>query len=184
MVHSEVAHAQFFPEPDDPELVPFTRAIMHMMFAHVELERRIAELADVITLDLGFGETEALVWSAKARPAEFKKLCAANQGKHPGGLPEGVAIAGCLNRAIPHCHDRNWLTHGVWWQLDRKSGVLDVHAVRIRKDEPLNREFTVDQILQLAGSLKDVEVELWRLQSEIEGRSSIEICAEPLFPSY
>jgi hypothetical protein len=33
---SELAHDHFLPEPDSPELGPFTRAFMHMMFAHVE----------------------------------------------------------------------------------------------------------------------------------------------------
>ena len=57
---------RFFPEPDSPDLAPFTQAFLRMMFAHVEFERRVADLAGVITLTPGFGDT--LVWSAKDRP--------------------------------------------------------------------------------------------------------------------
>ena len=69
---SELAHDHFLPEPDSPELGPFTRAFMHMMFAHVEFERRLAELADMITLTPGFGETE-LLGSARERPKSSRR---------------------------------------------------------------------------------------------------------------
>jgi hypothetical protein len=87
---SELAHDLFLPEPDSPELGPFTRAFMvHMMFAHVEFERRVAEA-----------------------------LCAKNHNKYPGGLPEANAIANLLDEAFPICNERNWLAHGVWWRID------------------------------------------------------------------
>jgi hypothetical protein len=143
---------------------------MHMMFAHVEFERRLADLAGVITLDPRFGETKATVWSAKDRPEKFGKLCADNQGKHPGGLPEADAIVRCLDEAFALCKDRNWLAHGVWWRFDTNAGVVDVHTVRIRDDEPPSREFTVEQIQRLAESFKDIETALWKLQSAIEDR--------------
>ena len=88
---------RFFPEPDSSEIAPFTHAFLHMMFAHVEFERRIADLAVVITLDPGFGETKATIWSAKERPEKFDKLCSDNQSKHPGGLPEADAIVRCVS---------------------------------------------------------------------------------------
>ena len=159
---------RFFPEPDSPDLEPFTRAFLRMMFAHVEFERRVAELADVITLDPGFGET--LFWSAKDRPKKFGKLCAENQSKHPGGLPEADAIVRCFEEAFPLCSERNWLAHGVWWRFDANVGLVDVHAVRIRPDEPLSREFTAEQIQRVAECFIDVEVELWKLQRAIEAR--------------
>ena len=136
---------RFFPEPDSSEIAPFTHAFLHMMFAHVEFERRIADLAVVITLDPGFGETKATIWSAKERPEKFDKLCSDNQSKHPGGLPEADAIVRCLDKALPLCKDRNWLAHGVWWRFGANIGAIDVHAVRIRDGEPLSREFTVDK---------------------------------------
>jgi hypothetical protein len=161
----------FFPEPNSPELAPFTQAFMHMMFAHVEFERRVAELAEVISLDPKFGETKAIAWSAKERPQKFSKLCANNQDKHPGGLPEGDAIVRYLDEAFALCKDRNWLTHGVWWRFDTDLGVLDVHTVRVQHNEPLSRQFTIEQIQRLAESFKDIEVELWKLQRAIVARS-------------
>lgn len=156
----------YFPEPDHPDLAPFTRAFLRMMFAHVEFERRVAELADLITLTLGFGET--LVCSAKDRPKKFGKLCGENQSKHLGGLPEAGAIVRCLDEAFHLCNDRNWLAHGVWWRLD--GNVIDVHAVRSRSDEPVNREFTAEQIQQVANSFLDIQAELWKLQRAINER--------------
>jgi hypothetical protein len=166
---SELAHDHFLPEPDSPELGPFTRAFMHMMFAHVEFERRVAELADMITLTPGFGETE-LLGSARERPKKFTALCAKNHNKHPGGLPEADDIAKLLDEASRLCNERNWLAHGVWWRIDTVAGIIGVHAVRVREGEPPSREFTVDQIQQVAESFKDVEVELWKLQRTIEAR--------------
>ena len=160
----------FFPEPNSPEIAPFTQAFLRVMFAHVEFERRVAELADAITVNLGFGETEVLVWSAKDRARKFGKLCAENQSKHPGGLPEADTIVRCFDEAFPLCNDRNWLAHGVWWRFDASGGLIDVHAVRIRAEEPLSREFTVEQIERVADSFTDIEIELWRLQQAIEAR--------------
>ena len=159
---------RFFPEPDSPDLAPYTQTFLRMMFAHVDFERRVAELADAITLDLRYGET--LVWSAKERPKEFGKLCAQNQSKHPGGLPEADAIVRCFDEAFPLCNDRNWLAHGVWWRFDANVGLIDVHAVRLRSDEPLSREFTAEQIQRVADSFADLEVKLWQLQRAIEAR--------------
>src|SRR5262249_42202997 len=141
-----------------------------MMFAHVEFERRVAELADVIALSLGFGETKALVWSAKDRPKRFGKLCAQYQSKHPSGLPETDAIVRCFDEAFPLCNDRNWLAHGVWWRFDANFDLLDVHTVRVRCNEPPPGEFTVEQIQRIADAFADVEVELWKLQRAIEDR--------------
>ena len=166
---SELAHDHFLPEPDSPELGPFTRAFMHMMFAHVEFERRLAELADMITLTPGFGETE-LLGSARERPKSSRR-CAPK-------ITTSILVA-CRrlttsrNFSMRHselCNERNWLAHGVWWRIDTVAGIIDVHAVRVREGEPPSREFTVDQIQQVAESFKDVEVELWKLQRTIEVR--------------
>jgi hypothetical protein len=171
MTSSEPAHERFFPETDSPALAPFTRAFMAMMFAHMEFERRVADLAEVITLDPRFGETKATVWSAKDRPEKLGKLCADHQCKHLGGLPEGDAIVRCLDEAFDLCKDRNWLAHGVWWRIDTDAGLIDVHAVRIRDDEPLSREFTVAAInggprlrIQLTIGQYTRVLELWRSQ--------------------
>jgi hypothetical protein len=169
---------RFFPEPDSPALAPFTQAFLRVMFAHVSFEHRVADLAEVITLELGFGETTALFWSAKERPKKFRKLCTQYQRKHVGGLPEADAIAEYFDEAFLLCGDRNWLAHGLWWRFDANTGVIDVHAVRVRPGELLNREFTVEQIERIATAFADVEVELWKLQKAIEDR----LPPEPLPP--
>ena len=175
---SELARDHVFPEPDSPELGPFTRAFMHMMFAHVEFERRVAELAGVITLKSDFGKT--LSWRANERPKKFKDLCARNQSKHRDGLPEADAIVRRLWDAFVLCNERNWLAHGVWWRIDTNVGLIDVHTVRVPKknEGPPSRKFTVEQIQQIAESFKDVEAELWKLQRAIEAR----LPQEPLPP--
>jgi hypothetical protein len=178
MTSSEHIPGHFFPEPDSPALVPFTRAFMRMMFAHVEFERRVADLADVITLTPGFGETKAVAWSAKERPKRFASLCVQNHNQHPRGLPEVDAIAKLLDEAFGLCNERNWLAHGVWWRIDTDAGLIDVRAVRAREQEPLRREFTVEQVQQIAESFKDVEAELFKLQAAIEAR----LPQEPLPP--
>ena len=164
----------FFPEPNSPEIAPFTQAFLRVMFAHVKFEHRVTELADVIRRNPGCGETKALVWSAKDRPKKFGKLCAENQSKHPGGLPEADTIVRCFDEAFPLCKDRNYLAHGVWWRFDANR--IDVHAVRIRTDEPPSRGFTIEQMQRVAESFADVENELWGLQQAIEAR----LPAEPL----
>jgi len=172
---SELACDHLLPEPDSPGISPFTRAFMRMMFAHVEFERRVAELADVITLTPGFGETGAL--GVRKRAAEkFTALCAKNYNKHPGGLPEADAIAKLLDKAFRICNERNSLAHDVWWRIDTIAGIIDVHAIRARKEKPLTREFTVHRIQQIAESFKDVEAEFYKLQAKIESR----LVPEPL----
>ena len=167
---------RFFPEPNSPELAPFTQAFLRVMFAHVGFDHRVADLAEVLTLEFGFGETTALVWPAKERPKKFRN--AQHQGKHAGGLPEADAIVQCFDEAYLLCSDRNWLVHGLWWRFDANIGAIDVHAVRVRPGELLNREFTVEQIERVATAFADVEVKLSKLQSAIEDR----LPREPLPP--
>jgi hypothetical protein len=120
----------------------------------------VAELADMITLTPGFGETE-LLGSARERPKKFTALCAKNHNKHPGGLPEADDIAKLLDEASRLCNERNWLAHGVWWRIDTVAGIIGVHAVRVREGEPPSREFTVDQIQQLTTDLAPVRSGSW-----------------------
>jgi hypothetical protein len=178
-VLGDLAHNHFLPEPDSPELEPFRLAFMRMLFAHAEFERRVAELADVIALKPGFGETEAIGWFSDARPKKFRKLCADHQSKHPNGLPEADDIARCLEKAFDLGKERNWFVHGVWWRIDPAAGIIDVHTVRVREEEPLSRTFTVKRIDQIAESFKDVEVELWKLQRAVRDRLLTACKADP-----
>ena len=161
---------RFFPEPDSSEIAPFTHAFLHMMFAHVEFERRIADLAVVITLDPGFGETKATIWSAKERPEKFDKLCSDNQSKHPGGLPEADAIVRCSRQGVtplqgPELAGPRRLVE-IWCEHRRDRRARRAHS-RWRTAEPrVHRR----QIQRVADSFIDVEIELWKLQSAIEHR--------------
>jgi hypothetical protein len=69
--------------------------------------------------------------------------------------------------------------HGVWWRIDPAAGIIDVHTVRVREEEPLSRTFTVKRIDQIAESFKDVEVELWKLQRAVRDRLLTACKADP-----
>ena len=160
----------FFPDPDDPKMANFTRAFVRMMFAHAEFERRVSELVSLITRRLGFGEQPKNRFSAKNRAKEVEKLCSDNASKRPAGLPETEAIVRLLNEASPLCNDRNWLAHGNWWLLDTTAGVITVRAAKDYPDEPLHRNFTFEEIDRTSSKLRDLEAELYKLQTTIEGR--------------
>ena len=162
----------FFPDPDDPKMTPFTRAFVRMMFAHAEFERRVSELVTLITQQPGFGEQSKNRFSAKNRAKEVEKLCSNGASKHPAGLPETEAIVRLLNDAYPLCSDRNWLAHGNWWAMDTTAGVITVRAATEYPDEPLHRNFTIEEIDRTSSNLRDLEAELYKLQSAIEGRLS------------
>jgi hypothetical protein len=169
----------FFPEPDHPDLVPFTRAFVRMMFAHARFEQRVSELLNVITGDPDFGENPTTIrWSAKDRPKEVRKLCNQHQSEHPDGLPETDAIVLQLREAFPLCKDRNLLAHGIWWRLDPEAGIVNVRAAKLRPKEDPHRDFTVDEIQRIATTFDDLEAELYKLQAAIEAR----LPPEPLPP--
>jgi hypothetical protein len=170
----ELAPETLFPDPDNPALAPFTQEFIRVLFAHVKFERRAARLADVITRREGFGEKRPAAWSARARPKEFKNLCARYQRKHPDGLPEARAIVQCFKEAIRPCDQRNWLTHGVWWRIDPDAGLIHVHAVLARRKQPKSCQFALAKIQQLAESFKNLEAALWQLQNKIERRRNDE----------
>jgi hypothetical protein len=155
----------FFPDPDDPKMTNFTRAFVRLMFAHAEFERRVSELVSLITRQPGFGELPKNRFSAKNRAKEVERLCSENASKHAAGLPETEAIVRLLNEACPLCDDRNWLAHGNWWRLDTTAGVITVRAAKEYPDEPLHRNFTFEEIDQTSSKLRDLEAELYKLQS-------------------
>src|SRR6476660_3125749 len=119
----------FFPDPDDPEIAPFTRAFVRMMFAHAEFERRVSALVTVITRPVP-GEKPKSHFTAKTRAKDVEELCSNSASKHPAGLPEGEAIVRLLDDAYWLCNDRNWLAHGHWWRLDTIAGVITVRAAK------------------------------------------------------
>jgi hypothetical protein len=143
----------YFPDADDPDLQPFTRAFVTMMFAHAALERRIADLLDTITGVSGFGESpEVGRWSASQRPKQIKKIIRENL---PLGFPE-QAIVECLKKAIPLFRGRNLLAHGTWWEFS--ADAITVRSGIDRPSEEQHRTFTAPEIQQIATSLDDLEV--------------------------
>jgi hypothetical protein len=141
-----------------------------MMFAHAEFEHRVSDLVGVIADDPEFGEQPANRWSARARPKKVETLCAEMASKRLSGLPETDAIVKCLPDAIKPCHDRNLLTHGVWWAFDVDAGLIIVRADTVRDGEEQHRDFTIDAIQQIAVRFYDLEAELYNLQRTIEAR--------------
>jgi hypothetical protein len=156
----------YFPDADEPFLQPFTMAFIRLMFAHAAFERRVSDLMDAITGDIGFGERPSSRWPADKRPKLMKKLI---NEHHSEGLPETADIVASLKRSISFCRDRNLLAHGSWWEFN-----VDTITVRSGVEWPeqdRHRTFTVAEIQGTATSLDDLEVELWKLQRAIQTRA-------------
>jgi hypothetical protein len=164
-------HVHFFPDPDEPALIPFTRAFVRMMFAHAEFERRVSDLMSVIAVDWNFGEQPENLWSATSRPKRIRKLIKEHQNKHVGGIPEMDGIVACLSRAVEPCKTRNMLAHGSWWAFDLEAGVFSVRAGINWPGEQSHREFSEADIQRTADCFDDLEVELYRFQIDIGLRS-------------
>ena len=154
----QVVH--YFPDPDDPHLVSFTRAFVRMMFAHAKFEHRVSDLVSVIARCHGFGEKPENRWSARERPEKIKKLVMQHQAEHPGGVPEVDSIIHCLQRSIPICDQRNRLAHGTWWALDVETGAMTVRAGTNWPGEEQHQLFTVNEIERVTIALSDLEIEL------------------------
>jgi len=162
---------RYFPEPDDPELAPFTRAFVKVMFAHAELEHRISDLLECITREPGFGEKPCNRMPAQKRPELVRKLCAKYEAKHPGGLPETDEIVRLLSEAFPLCNERNLLAHGIWWALDSAGSFVTVRPGTAYENKSVHRDFYVSEIENVAFELGNLEAELYKLQASIEVRS-------------
>jgi len=160
----------YFPDPDHPDLAPFTRAFVRLLFAHADFERRVSELLGIISGDPDFGERPKNRWSAKTRPAKMRQLGVEKATDFPGGLPELDEIVGCLRRSIPPSNERNFLAHGTWWEFDVESGLITVRAATAWPNEEQHRRFTLREIQNVADLFGDLEAELYLLQRPIEQR--------------
>ena len=157
----------YFPKYDHPALQPFTQAFVRLMFAHAAFERRVRDLLEVINPDLS---DECDNWSARDRPKETKKLIAECLNKHPGGIPEGEVIVRFLTQAIPLCHERNLLAHGTWWSFDPEAQTIKVRSSRNRDGEKQHHTLRYTEIEQSAMTFEDIEIELYKIQHEIDTR--------------
>jgi hypothetical protein len=172
MVRTQIIdHVHVFPDPDNPALIPFTRAFVRMMFAHAEFDRRFSDLLGAITVDWDFGARPENIWSATSRPKRIRKLIKEHESKHVGGIVERDDIADCLTRAIEPCKSRNTLAHGHWWAFDLKANVISVRASANWPGEWPHRNFSEADIQEIADKLDDLEVELYKLQTSITVRS-------------
>ena len=157
----------YFPDADDPAIQPFTRAFVRLMFAHAAFEHRVSDLMDVITGVIGYGERPASRWSAHKRLTLMKELI---NKYHPDGVPETADIVACLTRSIAFCRDRNLLAHGSWWEFGDDK--ITVRSGVEWPEQDQHRTFTVAQIQDIATSLDDLEVELWKLQRVLSSPGS------------
>lgn len=126
----------------------------------------------VIAFEPKFGEQPKNLsgWTARARPEKIKELVADHQSKHPGGIPERDVISDSLRRAIAPCDVRNRLAHGNWWAFDSEAGTMTVRAGIDWPGAEQHRDFTVAEIQSASTTFGDLEVELYKLQRQIEGR--------------
>jgi hypothetical protein len=153
----------YFPDPDTPELQPFTHAFVHLMFSHAEFERCVTDLAVAIN------DKEFFQSSADKRPNNMEKWIE----KHcPDGLPEKNEIVSVLKRSIKPCHLRHLLAHGHWWEFDTKEGLITVRSDRPRPNEEQDQCLSVIDIEKTASTFDDLEAELWKLKRAIEHRKT------------
>src|SRR5207247_1525235 len=87
-----------------------------------------------------------------------------------GEVPETGLIEHALEKAISHCDRRNLLAHGTWWRFDPVQQVITVRRGINRPNEELHVYITVDDIDAAIVALRQLEVELDRLQASIRKR--------------
>jgi hypothetical protein len=159
-----------FPEPDEPDLQPFMRAFVRLMFAHGEFERRVSDLVGVIAHDPRFGEKPENRWTTRNRPKYMAKLLEAHESEHLGGIPERDEIAAQLSRAIDPSDVRNMLAHGHWWAFDVDAATVTVRATTEWPNEDLHKDFSEAANEEAATLFQNLEAELFQLQRQIERR--------------
>ena len=152
----------YFPNAD--EVGPFGRAFVSLMFACARLDRRVADLKDVITGKHGFGEKNW--WSARDRPKRLKKLIRENSNRLGGLPPHDVKqMLALLKRAIAPCDLRNLLAHSHWWEFDSGNRIMTVRPEKLRRGQKRNPhpKIAVADIDRAANELIDIEIELYKL---------------------
>ena len=153
----------YFPEADDPIIAPFAQAFIRMMFAHAELEASIRDLQGALMDDKWYGE-KIHPWTARDQPKLMHDLIV----EKCGSIPEAGAAKDCLTGAIPLYDDRNHLAHGQWWAFDRKTGTIKVRRGRQFPDKDQHKEFSVDDIGQIAIGLWATVFELYQIERAIK----------------
>ena len=159
--------------PDPNEIAPHAIAFAQMMFAHAAFEREVRSLVDAINpKEPGFGERHANQWTASESGTEkVIDLIIKHRGND---LPETEQIKNLLNEAVDLCRQRNFLAHGTWWCLNRRTLTVEVRGGLRWEPErpPENRKYTVSDIEKLADRFKDVEAELYKIRRWLEPKMS------------
>jgi hypothetical protein len=161
----------YFPKSD--EIGVFGPAFLHLMFAYAALERRVADLQDVITGNPDFSQRTR--WKTHERGKEMRKLINEYQERLSVVLPEEVEpITSTLDRANSACELRNLLAHGHWWELGQETITVRRHKVVFGKQQRPRKEWhktiTMEEINRAADELENLEFELSCLQKPIEER--------------
>jgi len=157
----------YFPDPEDSELVPFAIAFARMMLAHAQFEARIRAVQGLVSGDPTFGEQRKNQWYSDQRAERMAKLIETQLGQ----IPETKDVVQCLTKSVALSRERNLLAHGEWWAFDPKEQIVFVRSGTDRPNEDQHQERSVADIQRTTDELKNVEAELYMLQSRIESRS-------------
>ncbi len=150
-----------FPEPD--EIVDHAVAFAGMMFAHAGLEREINALQHAISKTPDVSKQRANQWAPRLRPFRMIKLIETYRGPD---FPHTKEIETLLNEAIDPCELREYLAHGLWWCFNSRTSSVVVRANS--QEESRYREYTADDIYNLATQFKRLESEIHKLRRLIE----------------
>src|SRR5690242_3015981 len=77
----------YFPDADNPIIVPFSRAFMRMMFAHAELEHQVRDLQGALMNDPTYGD-KIRMWTAREQPELMRALVV----EKCGSIPEAAKV--------------------------------------------------------------------------------------------
>ena len=126
--------------PDANHVGPFGPAFLRLMFANAALERRVADLQDVVTGKAGFGEQNQ--WGARERPKRMITLIRQNSDRVVIAPDDVHRIVDLLKRAIPHCETRNLLAHGHWWALAPDAKFITIRRWKLRSGQTQHMDVT------------------------------------------
>ena len=134
------------------------------MFAYVSLDREIVNLVCAAT-GIPEHEDEFRRGSVETLSQDMVKFIK----KKGGSILQIEEIERQINRAKDAYQLRNDLAHGEWWKLDPETSSVSVRRDRVKDTRFI--EVTVGDIEQTLDTFEDVEIELFKIRREIEGRS-------------
>ena len=157
---------EYFPDADN--IGPFGPSFLRLMFACAELDRRVAQMQNLITNDLTYSDKH--LWSSQKRAKKMRKLFRKHGGRLAMQPEDGERIVDALKRAVAPCDLRNLLAHGHWWKLDKKT--IEVRRDKWRRGEKRFVKVTLAQIDRAESELADLEVELYKISRRIRRKDA------------